>query len=184
MRSTRLRLVLCYALLSCYWKFPRTYITQQCIRAVFYFLNKRIPHLTLKSSKKTRNSSAHHSIPLAYYMKLACVAGVRRGGRRGWNERAIGKGDACKDAIVFFILPSDFKYAKPMQETVKCLAVKSFRSFCFQVTWLTKYGHDYQKWWQPQIEETWPKINPRILRELKIWWLEVIHSKHFELFCS
>ena len=54
----------------------------------------------------------------------------------------------------------------------------------FQVTWLTKYGHDYQKWWQPQAEETWPKINPRILRERKIWRLEVIHGNHFELFCS
>ena len=30
----------------------------------------------------------------------------------------------------------------------------------------------------------WLKINPRILKELKISWLEVIHSNHFELFCS
>ena len=69
----------------------------------------------------------------------------------------------------------------PSEKDASCL---SFRSFCFQVTWLTKYGHDYRKWWQPPIEETWPKTNPRILRELKIWRLEVIHSNHFELFCS
>lgn len=58
----------------------------------------------------------------------------------------------------------------PSKTDVSCL---SFRSFCFQVTWLTKYGHDYRKWWEPQIEETWPKTNPRIQRELKIWRLEV-----------
>ena len=69
----------------------------------------------------------------------------------------------------------------PSEKDASCL---SFRSFCFQVTWLTKYGHDYGKWWQPAIEETWPKTNPGILRELKIWRLEVIHSNHFELFCS
>ena len=69
----------------------------------------------------------------------------------------------------------------PSEKDASCL---SFRSFCFQVTWLTKYGHDYWKWWQPPIEETWPKTNPGILRELKIWRLEVIHSNHFELFCS
>ena len=69
----------------------------------------------------------------------------------------------------------------PSEKDASCL---SFRSFCFQVTWLTKYGHDYRKWWQPPIEETWPKTNPGILRELKIWRLEVTHSNHFELFCS
>ena len=49
---------------------------------------------------------------------IACVAGVRRGGRGGEtseparrkNERAkcasIGQGDVCKDATVFFILPN------------------------------------------------------------------------------
>ena len=39
--------------------------------------------------------------------------------------------------------------------------------------------HDNQKWWQSLIEETWPESNPRILRDSKIWWLEVIHSNHF-----
>ena len=34
----------------------------------------------------------------------------------------------------------------PSEKDASCL---SFRSFCFQVTWLTKYGHDYRKWWQP-----------------------------------
>ena len=60
----------------------------------------------------------------------------------------------------------------------------SFRSFCFQVTWLTKYGHDYQNWLHRPIEETWSKTNSRILKELKIWWLEVFPSNHFELFCN
>ena len=69
----------------------------------------------------------------------------------------------------------------PSEKDASCL---SFRSFCFQVTWLTKYGHDYRKWWQPPIEEIWPNTNPGILLELKIWCLEVIHSNHFELFCS
>ena len=69
----------------------------------------------------------------------------------------------------------------PSKKDANCL---SFRSFCFQITWLTKYDHYYLKWWQPPIEETWPISNPRILREVKIWWLEVIHSNHFELFCS
>ena len=46
----------------------------------------------------------------------------------------------------------------PSMKGGNCLC---FGSFCFQVMWLTKYGHDYQKWWQPQIEETWPKTNPR-----------------------
>ena len=45
----------------------------------------------------------------------------------------------------------------PLKKDVSCL---SFRSFCFQVTWLTKYGHDYQKWWQLQIEGTWQKLIP------------------------
>ena len=36
--------------------------------------------------------------------------------------------------------------------------------FCFQVTWLTKSVHEYRKWLQPPIEETWPKTNPRILK--------------------
>ena len=76
------------------------------------------------------------------------------------------------------LYPLDFVSSK---KDVSCL---SFRSFCFQVMWLTKCGHDYQKWWQPQIEETWPKTNPRIWGELKIWWLEVIYSIKFELFCS
>ena len=69
----------------------------------------------------------------------------------------------------------------PSKKNASCL---NFRNFCFQVTWLTKYGHEHLKWWHPPIEETWPKTNPRILRALKIWQLEVIHSNHFELFCS
>ena len=45
----------------------------------------------------------------------------------------------------------------------RCLL--SFRSFCFQGTWLTKYGHEYGKSWQPPIEGTWSKTNRRILRK-------------------
>ena len=50
----------------------------------FYFLNKPIPRFTLsRVVKKMRTLSAGYSMPLAYYMKLACVAGVRKGGRGG-----------------------------------------------------------------------------------------------------
>ena len=50
------------------------------------------------------------------HLQLVCMAGVRRGRRqvrvRTRNECAkrarIGKGDACKDTIVFFILPHDY----------------------------------------------------------------------------
>ena len=47
---------------------------------------------------------------------LACVAGVRRGGGKGKDERVkrekigrgrIAVGDACKDAIAFFIPPAN-----------------------------------------------------------------------------
>ena len=58
----------------------------------------------------------------------------------------------------------------PTKKHGSCL---SFRSFCFQIMWLTKYGHDYQKWLQPPIQETWPKTNPRILNR---WRLAVIPS--------
>ena len=69
----------------------------------------------------------------------------------------------------------------PSKKVASCL---SLRSFCFQLTRLAKYGHSYLKGWQAPMEETWQKTNPRILRELKVWRLEVIHSNHFELFCS
>ena len=56
---------------------------------------------------------------------------------------------------------------------------ESFYGSCILVTWLTKYGHDYRKWRQPPIEQTWSKTKPRIMREPKMWLLEVIHSNHF-----
>ena len=57
-----------------------------------------------------------------------------------------------------------------MEKDVNCV---SLYSFSILVTWLTKYGHDYQNWKQPLKEQTWPKPKPRILRETKIRRLEV-----------
>ena len=61
----------------------------------------------------------------------------------------------------------------------KDLSCVSLSGNCGLITWLTKYGHDYWKWKQSLIEETWRKTKPRSLIDFKIWWLKVIHSNHF-----
>ena len=99
-----------------------------------------------------------------------------------WCHSFFNNINFIKSVLQFFHLNALYPFAfVPSKKDGSCL---SFRSFCFQVMWLTKYGHDYQKWWQPPIEETWPKTNLSILRELKIWGLAVIPSTHFEVFCS
>ena len=62
------------------------------------------------------------------------------------------------------------------EKDVSCL---SLWGFCILVTWLTKYGHDYQNWQLPLKEQTWTKIKPTILKEPKIRRLEGICSNHF-----
>ena len=99
-----------------------------------------------------------------------------------WRHCFLGNANHKKPIRQFLLLNTLYPFAFVLSK--KDESCPSFRSFCFQVTWLTIYGHDYRKWWQPPVEETWPKTNPRILRELKIWRLKVIHSNHFELFCS
>ena len=63
-----------------------------------------------------------------------------------------------------------------LEKDVSCV---SLYGFCVLITWLTKYGYDYQKWRQPPIEPTWPKTKRRKLREFKKWRLELILSNHF-----
>ena len=63
-----------------------------------------------------------------------------------------------------------------LEKDVSCV---SLYGFYFLITWLTKYGHEYRKWRQSLIEGTWPKDKPSILRDSKIWRLEVIRSNHF-----
>ena len=63
-----------------------------------------------------------------------------------------------------------------LEKYVSCV---SLYGFYILVTRLTKYGQDYQNWKQPLKEKTWSKTKPKILKDSKIWWLEVIHNNHF-----
>ena len=77
------------------------------------------------------------------------------------------------------ILHLNALYPLPFVSLEKDVSCVSLYGFCGLVMWLTKYGHDYRKWRQPLIEQTWPETKPGMLRDSMIWWLEVIQSNHF-----
>ena len=80
-----------------------------------------------------------------------------------WRHYFLGNTNHNKPIRQFLLLNALYLLAfVPSKKEGSC---QRFRSFCFQVMWLTKYGQVYLKWWQPPIEERWPKTNPRILRD-------------------
>ena len=109
-----------------------------------------------------------------------------------WNSRYWGSYDVTKTlwchsffsnanfnkSMLQVLLLNTF-YPLALVSIEKDLSCVSLYGFCILVTWLTKYGHDYQNWRQSLKEPTWLKTKPRILREAKIQRLEAICSNHF-----
>ena len=91
-----------------------------------------------------------------------------------WRHSSVSNANFNITMLQILLLVTLYPLASvSMEKDVSCL---SLYDFCVLVTWLAKYGHDYQNWRQSVKEQPWPKTKPRILREPKIWQFEVICS--------
>ena len=131
-----------------------------------------------KPYEQKPNGRVHLRCKICSMDLLKCVLWIKLWRHKTlWRHSIFSNANFNKSMLQILLLNTLYPLALVSIE--KDLSCVSLYGFCILITWLTKYGHDYQNWRQPLKEQTWPKTKPRILREPKIRRLEVICSSHF-----